>query len=181
MKLPAIIHAVLLGVTAALSLPREPSDGFSLPAARRSRLTDRLNTLFTHNSSDTPPTVTYNQNWAGAVLTGAGYRSVTGTIQVPEIRLPPGDNSDVLHAVSAWVGIDGEYACPNAILQVGVDMYMNHSVPAYWAWYVPPLPPPSHCLWNAAAGTNTRPGSNGSPTARPTSPTLSSAPATPSP
>ncbi|KAK4039063.1 peptidase A4 family-domain-containing protein [Parachaetomium inaequale] len=134
MNLTAILHAVLLGLTVALSHPREPSNELSLPAARRSRLTDRLNTLFTHNSSDTPPTVTYNANWAGAVLTGAGYRSATGTIQVPAIRLPPGADSNVLHAVSAWVGIDGEYACPNAILQVGVDMYMNHSVPAYWAW-----------------------------------------------
>jgi hypothetical protein len=144
MKLTAILHAVLLGLTTALSLPKEPSDGLTLPAARRSRLTDRLSTLFTHNASDTPPTVAYNQNWAGAVLTGAGYRSVTGTIQIPGIRLPAGADSNVLHAVSAWVGIDGEYACPNAILQVGVDMYMNHSVPTYWAWYFSPPRITSH-------------------------------------
>ncbi|KAH6842710.1 peptidase A4 family-domain-containing protein [Chaetomium sp. MPI-CAGE-AT-0009] len=135
MKLTAILHAALLGSTAALSFFNGPSNIPSLPVARRSRFTDRLNSLFPQGSSDDLPGVNYSQNWAGAILVGAGYRTVAATIHVPVIRLPPGANSDKLHAVSAWVGIDGEYACPNAILQVGVDMYMNHSEAAYWAWF----------------------------------------------
>lgn len=134
MKLTAILRAALLGSIAVLALPIDsPQDGI-LPAIRGSRLRNRLKTLFVDTTEETPPTASYNQNWAGAVLTGAGYRSITGTIKVPELQLPVDANSSVLHAVSAWVGIDGEYACPNAILQVGVDMYLNNSIPAYWAW-----------------------------------------------
>ena len=135
MKFPAILHTALL-ITTALAFPTanlspNPPD----TTIRRSRLSSRLQTLLPTDSSAAPPTVTYNQNWAGAVLVGAGYRTVAATVTVPPVRLPPGSNSDVLHAVSAWVGIDGERACPNAILQAGVDMYMNHSIPHYWAWY----------------------------------------------
>ncbi|EAQ84825.1 hypothetical protein CHGG_08839 [Chaetomium globosum CBS 148.51] len=135
MKLTAILHTALLGSAAAISSFTGPSNKPSLPAVRRSRLTDRLNGVSSQAAPDDLPGVTYSKNWAGAILTGIGYRSVTATIHVPSIRLPPGAQSDVLHAVSAWVGIDGEHACPNAILQVGVDMYMNHSDPAYWAWF----------------------------------------------
>ena len=134
MKLTAILHTALLGSAAAISSFTGPSNKPSLPAVRCSRLTDRLNGVSSQAAPDDLPGVTYSKNWAGAILTGIGYRSVTATIHVPSIRLPPGAQSDVLHAVSAWVGIDGEHACPNAILQVGVDMYMNHSDPAYWAW-----------------------------------------------
>ncbi|AEO64397.1 uncharacterized protein THITE_2142309 [Thermothielavioides terrestris NRRL 8126] len=122
MKFTVVLHAVL----SAASL---------LPAARRSSLRRRLNTLLPHSSEDNSPReLKYDSNWAGAVLTGAGYRTVTGTIAVPTLKLPPGANSSVLHAVSAWVGIDGERDCPNAILQAGVDMFMNHSILSYWAW-----------------------------------------------
>lgn len=134
MQFAATLCAALLGAIAVLALPTDSSQDEALPPIRHSHFSSRWNTPFPRSSQDTPPSVTYNQNWAGAVLTGAGYRTVTATIQVPAVRLPPGANSDVLHAVSAWVGIDGEHACPNAILQVGVDMYINNSIPAYWAW-----------------------------------------------
>ncbi|KAK3292438.1 peptidase A4 family-domain-containing protein [Chaetomium fimeti] len=136
MKFTAILHTVLLGLTAAFSLPTEPSNKPSLPAVvRRSRFTDRLNSLSPQGPSADSPGVSYTQNWAGAVVTAVGYRTVAATIRVPALRLPPGAKADTPHAVSAWVGIDGEHACPNAMLQVGVDMYMNHSEPAYWAWF----------------------------------------------
>lgn len=137
MKFTAILHAALLGSATAFFPFTSPSTKPALPALRRSRFTNRLNSLSPDSPQASPddlPGVTYSENWAGAVLVGAGYRSVAATIHIPSIRLPIGAQSDKLHAVSAWVGIDGERACPNAILQVGVDMYMNHSDPAYWAW-----------------------------------------------
>jgi hypothetical protein len=134
MKLTAVLRAVLLGSITTLAFPTNHHQDEPLPIVRRSRLSNRLKALFAQATGETPPTVNYNQNWAGAVLTGAGYRTITGTIKVPDMKLPLSANSNVLHAVSAWVGIDGEYACPNAILQVGVDMYLNNSIPAYWAW-----------------------------------------------
>ncbi|KAK4155597.1 peptidase A4 family-domain-containing protein [Chaetomidium leptoderma] len=137
MKLATVLHAVLLGSNTIFALRDDPTTDPPLPSIRRSRLSDGLKTLFfAHEDRDTtPPTVAYNQNCAGAVLTGAGYRSVTGTLQIPSIKLPPGANRDKLHAVSAWIGIDGEHACPNSMLQVGVDMYLNNSISQYWAWF----------------------------------------------
>ncbi len=119
MKLLATLFPALLFLNPILA---------ASPPTRRSTLLTR------NNPNDPPPAITYDEDWAGAVLTGAGYRSVVGNITVPHVRLPAGGSSDVLHAVSAWVGIDGEFACPNAILQAGVDMYLNRSVPGYWAW-----------------------------------------------
>ncbi len=137
MKLTAVFLAAFLVITAILAMPTDPPFAITHHP--------RLKTLLTHNTDDTPPdgvppesppAETYDQNWAGAVLTGAGYRTVTGTVTVPSLRVPPGASSNELHAVSAWVGIDGDFACPNAMLQAGVDMYLNNSIPSYWAWYV---------------------------------------------
>jgi hypothetical protein len=52
--------------------------------------------------------VEYSSNWAGAVLIGTGYKSVTGTFTVPT---PSTDGSG-----AAWVGIDGD-TCGTAILR----------------------------------------------------------------
>jgi hypothetical protein len=131
MKPTASLLAALLG-SAALAFPAESPD--PVPTIRGSRLADRLQSLAADAPQATPTAATYSNVWAGAVLTGAGYRTVVGSIEVPRIRLPPNASSDELHAVSAWVGIDGQDACPNAILQVGVDMFLNHSLTQYWAW-----------------------------------------------
>lgn len=56
--------------------------------------------------------VEYSSNWAGAILIGSGYTSVTGTFTVPT---PSSTGSG-----SAWVGIDGD-TCSTAILQTGID------------------------------------------------------------
>lgn len=128
---------MMLGAAAISALPHVDASGKALASTRHSKFAHRLRTLFPPGEraeGDNPPAVTYDTNWAGAVLTGAGYRTVTGTITVPAVRLPRGTNSNALHAVSAWVGIDGERACPHAILQAGVDMFMNHSSAVYWAW-----------------------------------------------
>lgn len=53
--------------------------------------------------------VEYSTNWAGAVLIGTGYTSVTGTIVVPTPETPSGGSSrteyaarSVTHALSSW-------------------------------------------------------------------------------
>lgn len=68
----------------------------------------------------------YSSNWAGAVLVGTGYKSVTGTFTVPE---PSTSGSG-----SAWVGIDGD-TCQTAILQTGIDWTKSGSGYSYDAWY----------------------------------------------
>jgi hypothetical protein len=131
MKLVALISAALAGFSTVLA---SPACHQKFASVRRSRLRGQAALPVPSTDDTNPPAETYNGNWAGAVLTGAGYRTVTGTITLPPLRLPPGADSNALHAVSAWVGIDGQPACPNAILQLGVDMYLNASEPSYSAW-----------------------------------------------
>ena len=78
--------------------------------------------------------VQYSSNWAGAVLIGTGYTSVTGTIVVPTPKTPSGGSSKTQYAASAWVGIDGD-TCETAILQTGVDFYVQGSSVSFDAWY----------------------------------------------
>ncbi|ROV95943.1 hypothetical protein VMCG_07942 [Cytospora schulzeri] len=76
----------------------------------------------------------YSSNWAGAVLIGTGYKSVTGTFVVPTPSEPSGGNSRTEYAASAWVGIDGDTAS-NSILQTGIDVYAEDGEVAFDAWY----------------------------------------------
>ena len=76
----------------------------------------------------------YSSNWAGAVLTGSNYMTVTGTIVVPSPKQPSGGSSGSQYAASAWVGIDGK-TCQSAILQTGVDFYVEDSQASFDAWY----------------------------------------------
>ena len=78
--------------------------------------------------------VQYSSNWAGAVLIGNGYTSVTGTIIVPTPKVPSGGSSGTQYAASAWVGIDGD-TCETAILQTGVDFFAQGSTVSFNAWY----------------------------------------------
>jgi len=70
--------------------------------------------------------VDYSTNWAGAVLIGTGYTSVTGTFTVP--------TPSTTGSGSAWVGIDGD-TCDTAILQTGIDWTKSGSSITYDAWY----------------------------------------------
>lgn len=77
---------------------------------------------------------TYSSNWAGAVLIGTGYTSVSGEITVPIPQLPNGANSYTNYCASAWVGIDGD-TCSTAILQTGIDFCIQGGSTSYSAWY----------------------------------------------
>lgn len=76
----------------------------------------------------------YSTNWAGAVLIGTGYTSVTAEFTVPTPKLPTGASSSSQYCASAWVGIDGD-TCDTAILQTGIDFCIQGSTVSYDAWY----------------------------------------------
>ncbi|KAF3767008.1 acid proteinase [Cryphonectria parasitica EP155] len=101
----------------SVRLPATNSEGVAIDAAE---------------SRNDTTNVEYSSNWAGAVLIGSGYKSVTGTFVVPTPKSPGSGNTE--YAASAWVGIDGDTA-QNSILQTGVDFYVEGSSVAYDAWY----------------------------------------------
>ncbi|ROV87030.1 hypothetical protein VSDG_10026 [Cytospora chrysosperma] len=81
--------------------------------------------------------VSYSTNWAGAVLVGKNYESVTGTITVPTPSAGYGSSVKAAlegYCASAWVGIDGD-TCTTAILQTGVDFCYESGDVSFDAWY----------------------------------------------
>lgn len=79
----------------------------------------------------------YSSNWAGAVLIGSGYTTVSGEFTVPSVSAPSGAGgfgSGGESCASAWVGIDGD-TCETAILQTGVDFCYEGGQASYSAWY----------------------------------------------
>ncbi|KAI0483764.1 peptidase A4 family-domain-containing protein [Xylaria cf. heliscus] len=89
-----------------------------------------LSSLLVNNNSHTE----YTSNWAGAVLIGTGYTTVSGTIVVPKPSVPAGGSSTRTYSASAWVGIDGS-TCQSAILQTGVDFSARGGTVTYEGWY----------------------------------------------
>lgn len=79
--------------------------------------------------------VTYSSNWAGAVREKpppqGTYSAVSATFRVPE---PTAQGGSGTQAGSAWVGIDGD-TYSNAILQTGVDFYVENGQTYNDAWY----------------------------------------------
>ncbi|KAJ5313093.1 hypothetical protein PENANT_c018G07920 [Penicillium antarcticum] len=80
--------------------------------------------------------VEYSKNWAGVVReqppASATYTAVSATFTVPEPTAT--DDSGNMQAVSAWVGIDGD-TYTQAILQTGIDAYIQDGQKSYDAWY----------------------------------------------
>lgn len=74
--------------------------------SRKGNLNQRLGSGTKGIANET--NVEYSSNWAGAVLIGTGFTSVTGTFTVP--------TPTTAGSGSAWVGIDGD-TCGTAILQ----------------------------------------------------------------
>lgn len=76
----------------------------------------------------------YSSNWAGAILIGSGYTSVTGSFVVPSVTVPKGGDSTQQYCAAAWVGIDGD-TCGTAILQTGVNICIQNGRITNTAWY----------------------------------------------
>jgi hypothetical protein len=136
MKFTAAI-LTLAGIAAALPAAEiDLGDGVKLvrraprsAAARASRKSNprlKADDFTTEGIPTNETQVSYSSNWAGAVLIGSGYKSVTGTITVPTPKLPSGASSSKTYSASAWVGLDGD-TCQTAILQTGVGEYMGQS------------------------------------------------------
>lgn len=75
-------------------------------------------------------------NWAGAVLKGSDFQTVTGTFVVPEVILPAGAQLGIPYAASAWIGLDGSKGeCTGVIMQTGLAMHNRDGKLKYNAWY----------------------------------------------
>ncbi|KAK3682394.1 acid proteinase [Podospora appendiculata] len=146
MKLTSFICAAIFSASAVIALPTELGDGVTLVRreprmnARRAARGRKTNPNIPAASDASIDAITnntninYSTNWAGAVLIGTGYKSVTATIIVPTPKKPSGGSSSTQYAASAWVGIDGD-TCQTAILQGGVDFYVQGTTVSFDAWY----------------------------------------------
>lgn len=146
MKFTTATLLTLAGLAAALPAPEpiELGDGVKLvPRTPRSlvrRASRKSNPMIPASKDETVEGLTndtqveYSSNWAGAVLVGSGYQSVTGTFVVPTPKEPSGGSSSTTYSASAWVGLDGD-TCTSAILQTGIDFNVEGSSVSYDAWY----------------------------------------------
>ena len=141
MKLSTYLSSMLFAASAITAAPNSPSRQERAAARFNRRSRDRhSNPLQASSLEDlriadaNQSHVSYSSNWAGAVLIGSGYKSVTGTITVPTPKKPTGGSSTTQYAASAWVGIDGD-TCSSAILQTGVDFLIQGSSVSFDAWY----------------------------------------------
>lgn len=148
MKFTATLFA-LAGLAAALPAPGpiDLGDGVTLvPREPRSNIRRSLRKTnpkipapieegaFSTEGISNETQVSYSSNWAGAVLVGSGYKTVTGTFVVPTPKEPSGGSSSTTYSASAWVGIDGD-TCQTAILQTGVDFNVKGTSVSFDAWY----------------------------------------------
>lgn len=77
----------------------------------------------------------YNENWAGAVLTGEKVTAASGSFPVLKAAVPTKkETGEKEYTASAWVGLDG-YNC-NGLWQAGVDSIVEASgETSFYAWY----------------------------------------------
>lgn len=140
--IPTVVSAIL--ATGAIAAPRSGlterlqargalSRG-SLPAHKFDHSENEDTVLLKEGSSSAD--VQYSKNWAGVVRenppASGTYTAVSATFTVPDPTAT--DNSGDMQAVSAWVGIDGD-TYTQAILQTGVDSYIQNGEKSYDAWY----------------------------------------------
>lgn len=111
MKFAAVVSTLLL-VGSAVAAPgtamRAERHRKRVASGRKGNPIRRIDSVAETNKTN----VQYSSNWAGAILIGTGYTSVTGTFTVP--------TPSTAGSGSAWVGIDGD-TCDTAILQTGID------------------------------------------------------------
>ncbi|CAI7603887.1 unnamed protein product [Penicillium crustosum] len=139
MKFSATLLSAALLTTSAIASPLSERRS-ARNAARAAARTDRLShppykpdtkELLNLNATTEEQ---YSSNWAGAVLIGSKYTSVSGEFTVPTPKLPSGASSGEQYCASAWVGIDGD-TCSSAILQTGVNFCIEDGEVSYDAWY----------------------------------------------
>ncbi|KAK6196808.1 hypothetical protein LQW54_011169 [Pestalotiopsis sp. IQ-011] len=140
MKFSAVLGGLLgaAAVSAAPGTAKRQERAARLMAERQARKSGLM--IPDISETDAPAIVngtqhaSYSTNWAGAVLIGTGYTTVTGTFTVPTPKVPTGGSAAKTYSASAWVGIDGD-TCSSAILQTGIDFNVKGSSVSYDAWY----------------------------------------------
>lgn len=87
-------------------------------------------------------TPSFTKNYAGVVKAGAGQTIVSGTVVMPQPKVPAGADPAQEYVASTWVGMDGIDDDCSAILQTGIDMHItpggNVSYEAWFEWYPEP-------------------------------------------
>jgi len=125
MKFTVVTALLLAGTVIAAPHSAKRAERRAKRAAARALQGSTLKHIDSINKSN-DSFVEYDSNWAGAVIIGTGYTTVTGTFNVPS---PTGSGSG-----AAWVGIDGD-TCQSAILQTGIDWTVSGGETTYDAWY----------------------------------------------
>lgn len=77
----------------------------------------------------------YNENWAGAVLTGKSVTAASGSFPVLKAAVPTQKEAgEKEYTASAWTCLDG-YDC-KGLWQAGVDSIVESSgETSFYAWY----------------------------------------------
>ena len=127
------VSTILAGLTCASTILAAPFTEHRR-ARRAERAARRSLPRNVSRAASADDNVQYDSNWAGAVLVGTGYTSVSGSVVVPTAIEPAGGLAGTQYAATAWVGIDGD-TCSSAILQTGVDFFVQDGVPSFDAWY----------------------------------------------
>lgn len=111
------------------------------PTVKHSHPPYDISSADTYGSGSKGVNAGYTHNWAGAVLRGNGFQSVTGIALVPTPVPAPGGNDGNLYVAAAWVGINGT-GYSSAILQTGIDFWFMDGQPVFTAWseWPPNLP-----------------------------------------
>ncbi|KAJ5589107.1 hypothetical protein N7537_011785 [Penicillium hordei] len=139
MKFSATILSAALLTTSAIAAPlteRRAARNAARAAARADRISRPAYKPDTKELLNVNATTQeeYSSNWAGAVLIGSQYTTVTGEFTVPTPKLPSGSSSGEQYCASAWVGIDGD-TCSSAILQTGIDFCIQGGEVSFDSWY----------------------------------------------
>ena len=94
-----------------------------------------------------------SSNWAGYVVSGTTFTSVTGTWVQPEIDCTSTGSS----ASAFWVGLGGNTDGSNALEQVGTGAECDENgVPTYYAWYESCPRRASRSRWRSSRATRSR-------------------------
>ncbi|QKX54248.1 uncharacterized protein TRUGW13939_01333 [Talaromyces rugulosus] len=153
MKVSAVAGSLLLS-GAAMAVPLSEANLARREANREDRASHMNMRIEKPNSQKSAFTAdeSYSTNWAGAVLIGDGYTTVSGTFVVPSVSVPSGGDDSTQYCAAAWVGIDGD-TCSSAILQTGVNICIQNGEITNTAWYE--WIPAAQSYWTTGITINT--------------------------
>ncbi|CAG8918956.1 unnamed protein product [Penicillium salamii] len=134
-----LFAAMLLASAVASPLALEPPTVSERKTHRNTRDIFHSNPPFKPGTTEAlhftnGPSYNYSNNWAGAVLVGNNYTSVTAEFIAPIPKLPAHAFPLSQYCGAMWVGIDGN-TCKGVVLQTGIKFCIQGSNVTYKAWY----------------------------------------------